>query len=160
VLTVDDGWVWIFPVVDHWNAECVGWHVCKYGTGFEACQAVSMALKAHYGAIGRDAARGLQLRMDHGCQFLSDHYQKQIRFWGMAPSFAFVSEPETNGVAERFIRTLKEQAIYGRIFKNVDEVRAAIRSFVATYNAAWLVEKLGFVSPAQARAQRGLREAA
>ena len=25
VFTLDDGWVWIFAAVEHWNAECVGW---------------------------------------------------------------------------------------------------------------------------------------
>ena len=29
VFTVDDGWGWIFTAVEHWNAECAGWHVCK-----------------------------------------------------------------------------------------------------------------------------------
>ncbi len=24
VFTVDDGWVWIFAALEHWNAECVG----------------------------------------------------------------------------------------------------------------------------------------
>ena len=32
VFTAEDGWVWTFAAVDHWNAECVGWHVCKVGT--------------------------------------------------------------------------------------------------------------------------------
>jgi hypothetical protein len=27
VFTLDDGWVWVFSAVEHWNAECVGWHV-------------------------------------------------------------------------------------------------------------------------------------
>jgi len=31
VFTLEDGWVWIFSTLEHWNAECVGWHVCKYG---------------------------------------------------------------------------------------------------------------------------------
>ena len=31
VFTLDDGWGWIFAAVEHWNAECVGWHVCKVG---------------------------------------------------------------------------------------------------------------------------------
>ena len=34
VFTADDGWVWTFAAVDHWNAECVGWHVCKVGNRF------------------------------------------------------------------------------------------------------------------------------
>lgn len=75
----------------------------------------------------------------------------QIKYWGINPSFAFVSQPETNGVAERFNRTLKEQAIYGRVFKNIEEVRAAVREFIEKYNEQWLVEKLGYRSPAQAR---------
>ena len=36
VFTVDDGWGWIFTAIEHWNAECVGWHVCKRGDRFAA----------------------------------------------------------------------------------------------------------------------------
>ena len=36
---------------------------------------------------------------------------------GIQPSYAFVAEPQTNGVAERFNRTLKEQIIHGRIYR-------------------------------------------
>lgn len=25
VITIDDGWVWMFSAVEHWNAECVGY---------------------------------------------------------------------------------------------------------------------------------------
>ena len=39
VFTADDGWVWTFAAVDHWNAECVGWHVCKVGSRFAALAA-------------------------------------------------------------------------------------------------------------------------
>ena len=44
VFTVDDGWGWIFTAVEHWNAECVGWHVCKRGDRFAALQPISMGL--------------------------------------------------------------------------------------------------------------------
>ncbi|MGF6368013.1 transposase InsO family protein [Paraburkholderia sp. RAU6.4a] len=76
-----------------------------------------------------DAGHGLSLRMDHGSQCTSDDFRGQIRFWGIAPSYAFVAEPQTNGVAERFNRTMKEQAIHGRIFKDLEEVRAAAIAF-------------------------------
>jgi len=151
VFTVDDGWVWVFAVVEHWNAECLGWHVCKVGDRFNALQPVGMAIKDVFGAVCRDIARGVALRMDHGTQYLSDHFLNQIRFWGLAASFAFIEEPQTNGVAERFHRTLKEQAIHGRVFQNIEEVRQAVRAFVEVYNEHWRVEKLGFRSPAQMR---------
>jgi len=48
--------------------------------------------------------------MDHGTQYLSDHFQTQLRYWGITPSFAFLEERQTNGVVERFFRTIKEQA--------------------------------------------------
>ena len=81
-------------------------------------------------------------------------FLRQIGFMGatgIQPSYAFVAEPQTNGVAERFNRTLKEQIIHGRIYRNIAELRDAVRDFVELYNAQWIVEKNGYLSPAQAR---------
>ena len=71
--------------------------------------------------------------------------------WGITPSYAFVGEPEKNGVIERFFRTLKEQIVHGRIYQSIDDVRHAVRTFVARYNAEWLIEKNGLRSPNDAR---------
>jgi transposase InsO family protein len=128
-----------------------GWHVCKTGDRYAALQPISMALSALYGSVQAGVARGLALRMDHGTQYLSDHFLNQVKFWGIKPSFAFIAEPQTNGVAERFNRTLKEQAIYGRVFRTVEDVRQAVRNFVELYNSQWLVEKNTFKSPRELR---------
>ena len=113
IATVQDGKVWLFGVAEHWNAELLGWHVAKRGTRFEALQAVGMAVRNQFDRVDAGAARGLALRHDHGSNFMSDAFQKQIRSWGIAPSYAFVGEPQTNGVIERLFRTLKEQIVYG-----------------------------------------------
>lgn len=160
IFTVEEGWCWLFTAVEHWNAECVGWHVTKNGDRFAALQPLSMGIKARFGSVGAAAARGLVLRMDHGTQYLSEHFQNQIKFWGIAPSFAFVAEPQTNGVTERFNRTLKEQVIYGRHYRTIEEVRAAVADFMDRYNQLWLVEKLGFRSPRQAFEEYQLKMAA
>jgi putative transposase len=152
ITTVQDGKVWLFGVVEHWNAELLGWHVAKHGTRYEAIQALGMAVRQRFGQLGAGAARGLALRHDHGSAFMADAFQKQIRFWGVAPSYAFVGEPETNGCIERLFRTLKEQVVHGRIFQTIDDVRDAVRAFVARYNAEWLIEKNGHRSPADMRA--------
>ena len=44
VFTAEDGWVWTFTAVDHWNAECVGWHVCKVGNRFAALEPIAQGL--------------------------------------------------------------------------------------------------------------------
>ena len=160
VFTVDDGWVWTFAAVDHWNAECVGWHVCKVGNRFAALEPIAHGLRQRYGSVDADVARGLALRMDHGSQYLSDHFLHQIRYWGIRPSVGFLEEPETNGVAERWNRTLKEQAIYGRVFQHLDDVRAAVADFVERYNQSWRLEKLGYQTPIEAREAYELRPAA
>ena len=68
VFTLDDGWGWIFAAVEHWNAECVGWHVCKVGSRFAALDPIAQGLERLYGSLDADVARGLALRMDHGSQ--------------------------------------------------------------------------------------------
>jgi len=152
VWTLADGWGWCFSLVEHWNAECLGFNVCKVGSRFAALEPLSQAMLNIFGSVNQDIARGLALRLDHGSQYLSDHFQNQIDFWGIAPSFAFVRQPQTNGVVERFNRTLKEQAIYGRTFRNLEEVRQSVAVFVERYNREWELEKLGYRSPLQARA--------
>ena len=81
----------------------------------------------------------------------------QIRYWGIHPSCGFVEEPETNGVAERWNRTLKEQAIHGRIVQNLEAVRAAVADFVERYNQTWRLEKRGYQTPIEAREEYELR---
>ena len=151
VLTVEDGKVWIVTAVEPWNAECVGHYVCKVGDRFNALQPVSEGLLKHFGALEAGVGRGLAVRHDYGSAYTSEHFQNQLKFGGVAPSFAFVGEPQTTGVAERFFRTLKEQIVYGRIYRKLEELRQAVERFVEQYNEEWRIEKNGFLSPNERR---------
>jgi putative transposase len=62
IATVRDGKVWLFGVVEHWNAEALGWHVAKRGDRYAAVQAVGMAVRHVFGHVSPSAARGLALR--------------------------------------------------------------------------------------------------
>lgn len=115
VFTLKEGWSWIFAAIEHWNAEVMGWHVTKRGDRFAALEPVAQGVLSEFGSVEAGSARGVQLRFDHGTQYLSDDFLKQIKAWGMTPSFAFIEQPQTNGVAERFFGTLKEQVVYGRL---------------------------------------------
>ena len=51
------------------------------------------------------------------------------------------------------MRTLKEQGIYLHQFRSLEEARGIIAEFIARYNTEWLIERLGYRTPVQARAE-------
>jgi len=149
--TCEDGQVAIFIAVDHCSAECVGIHAAKQGTRFEALEPIRQGVRIAFGAFGQDIAQGLVLRHDHGSQYMSHVFQEELRFLGIASSPAFVREPEGNGCAERFIRTLKENLLWLKTFDTVEELRLALHAFQRQYNETWLIGRHGYKAPAQVR---------
>src|SRR5262249_41237352 len=107
--TVKEGHVTVFVAVDHCTAEGVGIHAARVGSGCGALEPIRQAVRDRFGAYGEGVAGGLNLRHDHGSQYMSDDFQTELGFLGIESSPAFVRAPEGNGCAERFIRTLKEQ---------------------------------------------------
>jgi transposase InsO family protein len=150
-VTLEDGLVTVFVGVDHCTLEGVGIHAAKTATRFEALEPLRQGVRRQFGAVTAGIATGLQVRHDHGSQYMSDDFQAELRFLGIASSPAFVRAPEGNGVAERFIRTLKEQLLWVRAFRTVEELRQALQAWLVTYNEQWLVERHGFRSPAHVR---------
>jgi putative transposase len=148
-----EGTATVFVVVDHCAAECIGLHTAKPGTRFEAVEPLRQGVHALFGGYEAGIARGLQARHDHGSQYMSDYFQAELKFLGIASSPAFVREPEGNGVAERFIRTLKEPRLWVRTFDTVEALRRALLEFKDRYNRAWLCERHGHQTPAQVRAR-------
>ena len=93
---------------------------------------------------------------------MSHVFQEELRFFGIASSPALVREPEGNGCAERFIRTLKENLLWLQTFETVEELRLALHEFQRQYNATWLIGQHGYKTPAQVRLEQrcALAEAA
>lgn len=58
---------------------------------------------------------------------------------------------ETNGCAEKFIQTLKEQVLWIERFHTFEELRGAVRGFAVTYNHDWLLERHSYRTPTEAR---------
>ena len=85
---------------------------------------------------------------------MSDAFQKELAFLGIESSPAFVRAPEGNGCAERFIRVLKENLLWVRRFDTVEELRLALQRFRQTYNQTWIIERHGYLTPAQVRADQ------
>lgn len=141
----------VFVAIDHCTGECVGIHGALQANRFEALEPLRQGVRECFGAFEENVAEGLSIRHDHGSQYVSDDFQQEIAFLGMTSSPSFVRAPEGNGVAERFIRTLKENLLWVRHFETVEALRQALLDFKRTYNENWRLERLGYRTPDQAR---------
>ena len=146
-----EGPVTIFAAIDHCTADCVGIHAVKKATRFEALDPIRQGIQEHFGTFSASCAAGLQLRHDHGSVYMSDDFRNEVQFLGIQLSPAFVRQPEGNGCLERFFRTLKEQLLWIRRFRDLAELREALNEFRHRYNEHWIVQRLGYRTPAQAR---------
>lgn len=152
VPTRREGMATVFVALDHFVGDVVGIHAARPGTRFEALEPIHQGIRAHFGELEAGVARGLMLRHDHGSQYMSHAFQQELRFLGIESSPSLKKAPEGNGVAERFIRTLKEQRLWVRTFDTVEELRQALLDFKERFNRHWLLQRHGYATPAQVRA--------
>lgn len=125
VTTRLEGTATVFVAVDHFVGDLVGVHAARPGTRFEALEPIHQGIREHYGALAPAIADGLTLRHDNAPQYISDYFQQEMVFLGMEPSSSFLRAPRGNGIAERFICTLKEQLLWIRHFDTVEELPAS-----------------------------------
>ncbi len=158
--TTHEGWCWFFGAVDHYTDEVVGWHVAKRGDRWAALQPLREGVRSMFGAFAKEIARGLQIRCDWGPQYIAAVWIQEVHWLGMSISPSFVGEPQCNGVAERFMRTLKEHCLYLHQFESLEQARQLIGEFIQRYNHEGLIERLGHRTPVQARADAQQPQAA
>ena len=125
-VTLLEGQVTIFAAIDHCTAECVGIHAAMHGDRFEALEPLRQGVRDHFGGIAAAVGDGARAAT-RSRQRLSERRLSEPRcaFLGMTSSPAFVRQPEGNGCIERFFRTLKEQLLWVRHFRDVEELRQA-----------------------------------
>ena len=158
--TKAEGWCWFFAAVDHCASDVVGWHVAKKGDRWAALVAGSPGeCGPTWTAFGKAIALGLGLRHDWGRSNRARQFQAEIKWLGIRSTPAYVGEPECNGIAERFIRTLKEECIYLHDFESLEEAREVIGAFIERYNNGWLLQRHGYMTPARAREKLSRRAA-
>lgn len=157
--TQQDGWCWVFCCVDHATVEA--WAtVAERGDRFAALEPIQEAVRDRWGELGPDLARGLSLRHDWAPQYTSGYFRGALRWLGITDSPAFVGEPPCNGMAEWFIRVLKEQCLWARAYETIDDLRKAVREFVERFNTQWLIGRHGHLTPREAYARSAKGQAA
>jgi transposase InsO family protein len=125
-VTLVEGVAHVFVAADHCNSECVGIHANGSANRFQALEPVRQGVRP----TSAPSARTWPPGSSSGSNYMSD-FQSEIAFLGIDASPSFVRQPEGNGVAERFIRTLKENLLWVQSFQTIEELRVALLEFTA-----------------------------
>lgn len=147
------GKIYFMGVIDHFNSEIKGWYMSNKHTHVEVMQALRNAVHNEFGKIDNQICKDAQLsmRVDHGSEFDSKAFERELLYLGVRKSSAFVRSPECNGVIERFHRTLKEQLVDIYSINDLENAKQKIEEFIHRYNEHWFLHRLGLESPIEYR---------
>ena len=85
-ITTAEGRACVFIAVDHCSGEFVGAHAASGASRWEALEPIRQGVAKHFGMLDAGAAAGLTLRHDHGSNYMSIDFQREIKFLGIASS--------------------------------------------------------------------------
>ena len=152
VFTVDDGWGWIFTAIEHWNAEvrrlaCVQARRPLRRPSADlhgACEAVCLDLR-RCGAGGWPCG---WITAPSICRTTSPTRSSSGASSRPTPSS---NSPRPTASPRGSIARSRNRSSMAASTATSRSWRNAVRGFVEQYNAQWIVEKNGYLSPAQAR---------
>ena len=153
VWTRRDGVVAIVPTIDCGCRSILGMMVTKDQHGPAILASVRQALVAAFGRP-ENVPDGVDFRTDHGPQYTGSDCAALVDEWHIGHTYAPVGRPTGNAVAERVIRTLKEELIWLRDWESADEVRVALEAWVKRYNNERPHQALDYATPAEYRAEK------
>ncbi len=99
-------------MIDCHKRELLGWHLSRSGRSKTAEAALEQALISRSGTLGC-VPQPYPLRSDNGLVFTIHSLTAPVRGYGLRQEFIMPHSPKQNGMVERLIRTLKEQAYIG-----------------------------------------------
>lgn len=125
-LPIITAWIAILVITDNCSRQCLGLPIFLAGSSVTADMVVE-ALKL---LLPPDL---LFLISDRGIHFRADAFRTLIRQTGLIHVFIARHRPQSNGIAERFVRTLKEW-LKDKSWQDDQELLALLELFLADYN--------------------------
>jgi transposase InsO family protein len=125
-LPIITAWIAILVIIDNCTRQCIGLPLFIEGSSITAALIV-------------EALTGLlpdQLQFvitDRGSQFKADLFKEFLGTQGITPVLIAKHRPQSNGIAERFVRTIKEW-LKDKTWENIQELKTLIELFIVEYN--------------------------
>jgi putative transposase len=132
-------------VLDAFSRRVIGWALEAHVQASLALAALQMALAAR-----RPRPGTLIHHSDRGVQYACADYTACLADHEIQPSMSRVGSPYDNAKAESFMKTLKQEEVDGRAYRDAEAARRAIGRFIEeVYNRQRLHSALAYLSPAE-----------
>ena len=137
--------VYLAVVLDAFSRRVIGWALEDHLEASLAVAALEMALTQRCPQPG-----SLIHHSDRGIQYACAEYTTVLVRRDIQPSMSRVGNPYDNAKAESFMKTLKQEEIDGRDYRDIDDARQQIGAFIEqVYNRQRLHSALGYRPPVE-----------
>ncbi|WAC21895.1 IS3 family transposase [Luteolibacter sp. SL250] len=146
-----EGWLYLAVVIDLWSRRIIGWSLSRSIDRALVTDALRQALQSRRKIVSTI------FHSDRGSQYSSTAFRAMLAGSGLRQSMSRLANPYDNARTESFMGTLKAEMAEEETFRNLDEARQKIFSYIdAFYNPRRLHSSIGYLSPNQfeARFQR------
>jgi transposase InsO family protein len=132
-------------VLDAYSRRVIGWALADHLQASLAVDALTMALTAR-----RPAPGSLIHHSDRGVQYACGDYSAVLEAHDVQPSMSRIGNPYDNAKAESFMKTLKQEEVDARSYRDIHQARRAIGAFIEdVYNGQRLHSALAYRPPAE-----------
>lgn len=134
--------VFLAVVIDRFSRKAIGWALDRTLAARLPLAALRLAITR------RQPPPGVVHHSDQGVQYASTEYIEELRTHQMVPSMSRPANPYDNAVCESFMKTLKQEEIYCRQYRNFEQLAMHVEEFIENYyNRQRLHSALGYRTP-------------
>jgi putative transposase len=139
---LSEAFIYLSVVLDAFSRRVIGWGLADHLRASLVLDALEMALGA------RQTLAGLVHHSDRGVQYACGDYIRRLERAGIQPSMSRPGCPWDNAMAESFMRTLKREEVDGRTYRDIEDARTLIATFLEeVYNRQRLHSALAYLTP-------------